>query len=305
MSHFDEMRAFVGEIATPRVVEAELSARTGVPSLDRALGGALPSGATEIFGEASVGKTSLLYEIIATAQTDGMVVALCASEFLDLPRMRDHCINLNELPIITGNYGEDVYETALRFIEDQAVLAQPCVVAVDSGSGMRPRKDEYNNAAVLLETFLEVAVPELPPRSCIVVVNQVRKRKSAEKGTFYTQGTDSTQRWKVGVFSARLELSRTDVQDEDFTLVVNTVANQDGPPSTILTFPFNKKTGIDTMLDLVRLASELGVLVRSGSWYSVDGEDVQLGQGEYEAARKLGCLSAVARRVLERVIARS
>ena len=69
---FGDTYGMVGDLSVARNPVVGQSTSTGVVSLDATIGGKLPSGIVEIFGEASSGKSTLLYEIIATAQSSGM-----------------------------------------------------------------------------------------------------------------------------------------------------------------------------------------------------------------------------------------
>jgi len=284
-----------------RTATLSYSTSTGIVSLDAALGGKLPTGAIEIYAEAGVGKTTLLYEIISTAQASGMAAALCPSEYLDIPYMRSFGVDLDNLILFTGNTGEHVLEAACKFIEDNRILARPCILAIDSATGLRPKKDEYGNWTGMLASFLEVVIPELGEGSCVVMTNQVRTKRSVHPDKFFVDGrVDSTARKVVGYFSTRLELTRIDVTENEYTMMVNVVANVYSHPSTILPLRVVKGHGVDTMLDLVRVAVEFGAIQQSGSWY-MRGE-TSLGQGEHCAAELLRMNPELAKLVLDDVM---
>ena len=300
MSIVDEgLHDAVKAYEAPKTPTLDFSTSTGVVSLDSALGGKLPSGAVEIYGPPSAGKTSLLYEIIGTAQRSGMVAALCPTEYLDIPYMRVFDIDLNSLSLITGNYGEDVLDGACRFIEMHQDI--PCLLAIDSATSLRPEEDEFGQWNLMIDTFLEVALPVLGRGSCIVMTNQVRTRRSIKPERFFVDGDiDSTARKIIDRFSTRLEVSRIDVTDSSFTMQVNIVANAYSRPATIIGLPFSKGSGVDTMRDLVRVARTAGVIEQSGSWYSFD--DVSLGQGEGPATAILEVNPELAKRVLDQLM---
>ena len=290
---------FVSGLTKEREVVVDCSTPTGIASLDLTLGGYLPAGAIEIYGVESSGKTTLLYEIMSTAQKNGMVVALCSSEYLDIPYMKKFGMDLDSLILITGNTGESVISAACDMIykwPDGRLL-----LAIDSATSLRPKIDEYANWAVMIEMFLRVALPALGPQSSIVMTNQVRARRSIGADKFFAGGTTSTARNIAGMFSTRLELSRLDVTEESYTMIVDIVANQDTPPSGIIHLPVIKGHGVDTMLDLVRVAAELGVVTKAGSWYELRDHNYHLGQGEKTAALALSKRPEIASWVLERV----
>ena len=284
-----------------RTTKLGYSTSTGIISLDAALGGRLPHGAIEIFGPHSVGKTTLLNEMIAAAQAAGSIAALCPSEYVDIPYMRNFGIDLNSLALITGNTGEYVLEGACKFIEDHRILGRPCFLAIDSATGLRPEDDQFGQWNLMIDTFLEVALPELGEGSCIVMTDQIRTKRSIRPDKFFVDGqVDSTARRIVDAFSARLELSRTDVTESYYTMMVNVVASMFSTPATILPLRVEKGGGVDTMLDLVRVAVEFGAVQKEGSWYSF--KDQSIGQGEQHVANILGANPELAKLILDEVM---
>jgi len=276
----------------------DFSTATGIVSLDREIGGALPAGAIEIYGPASAGKTSLLYEIVGTAQRAGLAAALCPTEYLDIPYMRVFDIDLNRLLLITGNYGEDVLAGACKFLELHQDV--PCILAIDSATSMRPKEDEFGEWNLMVDTFLEVALPFLGRGSCIVMTNQIRTRRSIKPDKFFVDGDiDSAARKIIDRFSTRLELSRTEVTDHTFTMQVNVVANVYSRPASIISLPFVKGSGVDTLRDLIRVARDAGVIVQAGPWYMWGDES--LGRGEGEATAILEMNPELARVILDEV----
>lgn len=278
-----------------------VSTSTGVVSLDGALGGGLPSGATEIYGPASSGKTSLLFEIIATAQRSGWVAALCPSEYLDIPYMRHLGVDLNSLVLLTGNTGEWILDGAIQFIETHEGLANGVLLAIDSATGLRPENDEFGNWNLMIDTFLAAALPALGASSAIVMTNQIRTRRSIRPDRFFVDGdTDSTARRILDRFSARLELGRSDVTDDRFSLWVNITASLLSRPGVVVQLPFLKGDGVDTMRDLLRVAVSGGVVEQLSSWFRFEGEVI--GHGEDLAVEALEANRGLAKRILDRTI---
>jgi recombination protein RecA len=272
----NEAQRLALDLITPREVMVDISTETGIYSLDVALGGSLPAGAVEIYGEASTGKTSLLYSILAYAQRANYETALCASEYLDLPYMKKLGVDLNQLPILTGNYAEDVLEAAVRFMEERP----RSLVAIDSATALRPKDEEPGFWSACIDAYLETMLSALPLRSCILMVNQVRSRRSVDPSKFFAGGTDSSAAKIAAQFSARLELSRSEVSDNDYTMNVNIVANTLAAPCRVSPLPFVKGSGVDRELDYVRQKLEK----KEGGWYELFGQKVQ---GERAAAALL------------------
>jgi len=241
------------------------------------LGGGLPRGPVEIYGDASTGKTSLLYRILAQAQQDSYYTVLCHSEYLDLPYMKHLGVNLDQLLLITKNKAENVWEAALRVLEH----VNRVVLAIDSATAFRPTDDSSGRWGELIEWFLYRTHSMMNSKSCVVMINQVRMPKSIDpdRSKFFANTPDSAARKIASYFAARLELSRTEVSDHTYKMVTNIVSNTLARPGILVELPFVKGEGVDKELDLVRTA-----LVPEGSWYLVQGDQVQ---GEKAAANLL------------------
>lgn len=299
---FGDIYEVLGGLSGAQVTAVSRSTSTGVVSLDAALEGPLPSGAIEIYGESSSGKTTLLYEIIATAQKSGMVVALCPSEYLDIPYMKQFGINLNSLILITGNHGEDVLESALDLLVENETM--PTVLAIDSATSLRPEKDEPGNWTAMLDSFLTVALENLGHRSCVVLVDQVRVKRSVDPAKFFVNGSiDTTAKKILDLFSLRMELSRAESWNGEHEMEVNIVASTVSKPATVLRLPVVPEKGIDTLKDLLQFGIAMGVVIKAGAWYSVD--DIPLGCGIKEAVEYLENNQEDAAYLLDRVMVRA
>lgn len=269
------------DLLEQRRTQPAVALGTGIVSLDYALGG-IPSGVTEIYGTESVGKTSLIIDMMLSAQgLMGMDVAICPSEFFDEPYFRRQGIDLDSLLVFRGEYGEDVLELAGDFVISGGNRA----LFLDSATGLRPKKDEFDNWLKMMLSWLEQVVPRMGQFSCIIMTNQVRVKRSVDPTRIFAGGTDSTARRIAGIFDQRLELTREEVSEDKFTLVVNVVANTLRPPARFVRLPFIKGKGVDSWRDLVRSATTLGVLQQHGSWYSY--EETTIAQGEEAVAQLL------------------
>lgn len=299
-THFNrygkEMSEVWGECSAlgARKVEPAVSFRTGMPTLDHSLGGGIPSGAVEIYGEESVGKTTLLMHMVGAAQRQGLETALCMSEFFDAPRFVDSGVSLDKLLFMKGN-GEMVLGSALNFItsKDRRVLF------IDSMTGLRPSEDEFDDWVHMVLEWMRGVMPGVGLRSSVVMTNQVRAKVSKEPGKMFAGGVSSTARRVAGLFDTRLELSRDAVSEETYELVVNVVANTLDRPARIITLPVIKSRGVDVWRDLVRCGVATGALSMRGTWYLIGV--YTLGQGEVRVAKVLESDPRLARYVEESV----
>jgi recombination protein RecA len=287
------------DMSAERRPKLDFSTKTGVVSLDRVLGGGLPSGATEIYGNASVGKSTLLYEIIKTAQgPGGMQVALCPSEFLDLPYMKTVGIDLSGLVLFTGNSGEDVLDAAIDFL----LLHRdtPTMVALDSATSLRPCDDSPGRWLQMICTFLTRALRGLPPSSCVVMINQVRTKRSIDpRRTFVGNEVSSTAQRILGSFSARLELSRGGNCGGEHEMLVDVVASSHSKPSVVVPLPVIPGIGIDSHKDLLRVAMSRGVVTKVGSWFHFN--EARLGNGIVEVLKLMKGSDSLYRSILDQV----
>lgn len=298
---FNDVYDVLGDLSKSRDTTVGRSTSTGVVSLDAALGGRLPSGAIEIYGEASTGKTSLLYEIIATAQKSGHVVALCPSEYLDIPYMKEIGIDLNSLVLITGNYGDYVLEAALNCLYIHSNV--PMVLALDSATSLRPEDDEPGNWMRMIDLFLKQALEGLHHTSCVVMVNQVRMKRSVDPTKFFVDGEVTTTARKIlDLFSLRLELSRGESRDGNREMEVNIVESVVSKPATVLRIPVSPYGGIDTMKDLLQYAVALDVVSKHGAWYVLNTDGARLGGGIEDTLDRLEKEPELASRLLDQVM---
>lgn len=293
----------VSGLVEERKTSMGLSTSTGIVSLDLALGGKLPSGAIEIFGESSAGKTTLLFETIAAAQKAGYLVALCPAEYLDIAYMKVFGIDLNMLILITGNSGEDVLSGGRLFLEDHK--KRKCILAVDSATSLRPSNDVPGQWMSMINAFLTNALLELGTESAIILVNQIRTKRSVHPTHFFADGTESSARKVIDQFSARLELSRTVITEKEYTMLVNIMASTFSIPASMLSLPVVKGQGVDTMLDLLNCALERGLVEQSGAWYVIRGKvsASTLGSGRVAAVETLQRFPELAEYLLSRITA--
>lgn len=250
---------------------------TCIPSLDRALGGGIPSGITEIYGTESVGKTTLLMEMIRSAQDQKVDVALLPTELFDWNRAIRIGVELEKLLVLRGK-DERVLSAAADYLEEGGRR----VLFIDSGTGIRPEEGSWWQAML---SWFEGVASKMSPDSGIIMTNQVRARRSVDPRKFFAGGTNSTAHRIASYFDVRMELTREGITEHTYDLVVNLVANLYSAPHKIVTLPVIKERGIDVWKDVVRVAGELGILEERGAHFYYMG--ISLGHGEEAAARSL------------------
>jgi recombination protein RecA len=274
----EEAERLVAELIEERKVTVGRSTDTGILSLDMALGGGLSGGVVELYGDASTGKTSLLYRIFAQAQRDSYETVLCSSEYLDLAYARNLGVDLDRLFLFSRNTAEHVFVDSLEFLNNQPRI----VLAIDSATAFRPTDDSPGRWGQLVEYFLSMLPHSLCGSSCVVMVNQVRMPPGLDpdRSKFFANTPDSAARKIASHFSARLELSRSEVSEDRYQMVVNVVKNTLARPGVVVELPFVKGKGVDRELDYVRAWLQ----AKSGGWYELDGQMIH---GEAAAAEYL------------------
>jgi recombination protein RecA len=243
------------------------SSRTGIPSLDIMLG-RLPWGFVELAGEPSTGKTGMVYQLLAQAQTDMCPVALLASEILDVPYMTRAGLNPESLPVFLG---ANAIGDFAQFIYDHP----RCVVGIDSLTALRPEIEDASMWNEMIWAFLKMLTEALRPESCVIAVSQMRK------GPYSSKPLSATKRF-LDFFQTRLELSRKNVSDKRYDVIVNIAAHQLSLPARFVELPAIKGIGVDVPRDILRAAVSLQVLEKNGHWYSFGG-NWKLGPGEDSA----------------------
>ena len=288
---FTHLEEIFGDAGGPRDVHFALSSSTGIISLDFMLGGGLPSGVTEISGEESTGKTTLLATIAAAAQSRGFMVGLCQTEYWDPRLWGDLGVDLADLLMLpTGT------EDLMRLLGD--FLPEPrSMVLVDSLTSLRPLDAFWGQ--VVLE-FVERARNCLGDESCAVVTNQVRQQLSIQPGRTFTKDTESASRLDVNIFDTRLELSRDHVTEDSYTMQVDITKSVTSVPTSWTRVRVKKGKGVEVGPDFLDIAGGIGAITKAGSHLYFKG--THLGRGREEALRALEGNKNLQAQVLDTVI---
>jgi len=258
----------LGKVSKPRKVERDIAARTGLPSLDVALGGGFPSGLVEIFGGMSVGKTATVASIIKQAQRDRMEVAYAPTETQEGPYLERCGVDLSNLAVITGREPDALQECCLDFLQ----TGSRRMLVLDSLNAVRPYDQGHFDWNMWAYSFLMDMKELLPFGSVLVVTGQVRSRWSPDGRI--SGGEESASRSVTDLFDVRLELVRGGIGEEAYDLVVNVVANTNRQPGVFVELEVEKGYGLDREADVLRVGVALGLIERSGRFFYVDGRAV-------------------------------
>src|SRR5438034_2372167 len=264
---------------------------TGSLGLDIALGvGGLPRGrVVEIYGPESSGKTTLALHAIAEAQKNGGAVAFVDAEHaLDPAYAKKLGVNIDELIVSQPDTGEQALEIVDTLVRSNAID----VLVVDSVAALVPRAEiegEMGDSHVglqarLMSQALRKLTGSISRSRCMVIfINQVRMKIGVMFGNPET--TTGGQALKFYA-SVRLDIRRIGaIKDHDQVIGnqtrVKVVKNKMAPPFKVVDFDIMYGEGISKRGELIDLGVQAGVVEKSGSWFSYDGQ--RIGQGRENA----------------------
>jgi recombination protein RecA len=285
---------------------------TGSLSVDVALGvGGLPRGrVVEVYGPESGGKTTLALHVVAEAQRAGGVAAFVDAEHaLDPVYARALGVDVDELLVSQPDTGEQALEIVELLVRSGAVD----VVVIDSVAALVPRAEiegEMGDAHVGLQArLMSQALRKLTgvmskSRTMVIFINQIREKIGVMYGNPETTPGGRALKFYASV---RIEVRRKgDVkvggEKVGNRVRVKVTKNKVAPPFKEAEIEIVFGRGIDKLGDLVGIASDVGVVQKSGSWFSFG--EVRLGQGKEKAAEFLGERPELAAEVRELVMAR-
>ena len=300
---------FLGE----KPVEKVPTISTGSIAIDHITGiGGIPRGRiTEIYGPESSGKTTLTLHIISNAQKAGGIAAFIDAEHaLDPNYAKKLGINLEELLVSQPDSGEQALEIAETLVRSGAVD----VIVVDSVAALVPEaeiKGDMGDSHVglqarLMSQALRKLTAAVSRSNCaLIFINQVRE-KIGMMGYGGPQETTTGGRALKFYSSMRIEIRNAgQIKDKNDERIghkakVKIVKNKLAPPFRETVVEIYYGEGISREADLLNLGEELGLVKKSGSWYSFG--DVRLGQGKENARQFLKENPEIARELEERIL---
>jgi recombination protein RecA len=267
---------------------------TGSIAFDLSLGiGGFPRGrVVEVFGPEATGKTTLGLHVIAEAQKQGGQAAFIDAEHaMDPTYAASVGVDVDNLLISQPDYGEQALEIAEVLVRSGAVD----VIVVDSVAALVPKAElegEMGDAHMGLQArLMSQALRKLTAivarsKTCFIFVNQIR-----EKIGFFLGSPETTTGGRALKFysSMRIDVRRLATLKEGEKVIgnrvkVKIVKNKMAPPFRTAQFDIIYGEGISREGDLIDCGADVGLIEKTGTWYSYKGE--RLGQGK-ENVKKL------------------
>ena len=260
---------------------------TGALSLDLALGiGGLPRGrVVELFGPESSGKSTLAMHVVAESQRNGGICAYIDAEHaMDPNYARVIGVNVDDLLISQPDTGEQALEITDMLIRSGALD----VVVIDSVAALTPRAEiegEMGDAHVGLQARLmsqalrKITATLSKSNTIAIFINQLREKIGVMFGSpEVTPGGRALKFYS----SVRLDIRRIESIKDGAEVVgnrtrVKVVKNKIAPPFKQCEFDIMFAKGISREGSLLDVATDLGIVRKSGAWYTYEGE--QIGQG--------------------------
>jgi recombination protein RecA len=258
---------------------------TGCLSLDAAIGiGGVPRGRiVEIYGPESSGKTTVCLHVIAEAQKAGGLAAFVDTEHaLDVQYAQRLGVDLNNLLLSQPEFGEQALEIVETLVRSGAID----VVVVDSVAALTPRVEIEGDmgdaqmgsqARLMSQAMRKLNAAIGRSNTTVIFTNQLRSKIGVVYGNPETTTGGNALKYYASV---RIDIRRKDVIKDGAEIIgnrvrVKVVKNKVAPPFRETEFDVMYNEGISKLGDMIDVAVEHGIIMKSGSWFTYKEERVQ------------------------------
>jgi recombination protein RecA len=282
---------------------------TGSLSLDIALGiGGLPKGRiVEIYGPESSGKTTLTLQVIAECQKKGGTAAFIDAEHaLDPAYARRLGVNVDDLLISQPDTGEQALEIADMLVRSSAID----VIIIDSVAALTPKAeiegemgDQHMGlqARLMSQALRKLTANIKRSNTLVIFINQIRMKIGVMFGNPETTTGGNALKFYASV---RLDIRRIGNVKEGEEIIgsetrVKVVKNKVAPPFKQAEFDILYNEGISRESEIINLGVQLGLIDKSGAWFSYNGQ--RIGQGKENARQFLKEHTAIAKEIENKI----
>ncbi len=261
---------------------------TGCLTLDLALGvGGVPRGRiVEIYGPESSGKTTVALHVIAETQKAGGIAAFIDAEHaLDPVYAAKLGVDLENLYVSQPDTGEQALDITDSLVRSGAVD----LIVIDSVAALTPRSEIEGDmgdshmgsqARLMSQALRKLTAITNKAKTCVIFINQLREKVGVMFGNpEVTPGGKALKFYS----SIRIDVRKADTLKDSSGMFGNRtkakiVKNKLAPPFKTAEFDIIYGEGISQSGCLVDLGVEYGVLEKSGSWFSYNGEKIAQGR---------------------------